>query len=270
MPMNELEVLEEGYAPLMDTIVAWAKDHKAVQGLFISGSIAQGTADVYSDLDLAAVANQDEIETLLESAHATIDEAESIIVEYRLRPGEISVLSTVTDKWHRIDIAFGDTNSGILQQVLVPVFDPDTLYGGAPAERPPAPLAADRVIGLSKEFLRILGLSVIVLGRTDVHAAHDGANLLRNIVIELFLMEPPRRARPGPKSLLPALTDEQQQVLKTLPPVADDHTAIVAFSAAIAAVFLPRARKLVEALGGAWPIAAEKATRAYLQGTIEM
>jgi hypothetical protein len=268
--MDKIEVLEKGYAPLMGTVVAWAEDQKAIRGLFVSGSVAQGTADAYSDLDLVAIADQDAVEDLLENAHNVIDEAESIIIEHRLRPGDIRVLSVVTDKWHRIDIAFGDTDSGILQQALMPIFDPDALYDGAPAANAPPPLVADQVIRLSKEFLRILGLFVVGLGRNDVHAGHDGANLLRNMLIELFLMEPPFRIRPGPKKLLPALTDEQQEILKTLPAIADNLAVLIAFSTAVAAVFLPRARRLTETLGGAWPIAAERATRTYLHGTIEM
>lgn len=249
----------------MDRIVSWAKDQEAVRGLFIAGSIAQGTADVYSDLDLVAIADRDAIEALLESACAIIDAAEPVVIEHRLGPETRRILSLVTDKWHRIDFAFGTPDSDALNQPLVPVLDPEALFKGAPEKTPPAPVAAGRVIGLATEFYRILGLSVVVRGREDPHVAHDGANILRNLLIELFLLEPPVRTRSGAKKLLPILTDEQQTILKSLPPLADDFEVLAVFNESVAGVFVPRARKLIESLGGTWPAAVEQATRTYLR-----
>ncbi len=224
--MNDIEILETGYTPLFNSIVEWAREQHAVRALFLSVSVAKGTADAFSDLDLVVV----------------------------------------TDKWHRIDLIFGEGDSGILEQALLPVFDPDALFDGAPTENEPAPVDADRVIALSTEFLRVLGLSVVVRGRKDAHSAHDGSNLLRNTLIELFLMEPEPRVRSSAKKLLPLLTGEQQEILKSLPPMADDVDILGTFNATIAAVFLARARLLTESLGGAWPVAAEEATHAYLKG----
>ena len=260
-------MLEVGYAPLFKAISAWATKQEAVQALFLSGSVAQGCADAFSDLDFVVVTHQDEIETLTTEVRAVIDDNEPIIIENRLSPGPVSILSVVTDKWHRIDFVFGAFDSGVLHQTLLPVFDPDTLYKdtGTPAQSSTAAADADTVIMMSKEFLRIVGLAVVVLGRKDVHAAHDGVNLLRNILIDLFLLEPPLRTRSGAKKLLPVLTDEQQEILKSLPAVSDDMETIIAFTSAIAEVFLPRARHLVESIDGIWPVAAEQATLAYFQ-----
>jgi predicted nucleotidyltransferase len=260
-----MDMLEIGYASLFDTIVSWARDQDAVHALLIAGSVAQGTADAFSDLDLVVVTDEGAIDSLMTEVSKLIDDAEPVIIENRLSPGRASILSVVTDKWHRIDLLFGDAGSGILQQVLMPVLDPDSLYDGAPAEKVPVPVAADRVIAISKEFLRVLGLSVVVLGRRDVHAAHDGANLMRNLLIELFLMEPPSATRSSAKKLLPVLTIEQQGILKSLPPVSDDLKVLAVFNSAITEVFLPRARRLTESIGGSWPTATEHATRAYLQ-----
>jgi len=102
------------------------------------------------------------------------------------------------------------------------VFDPDDLYGGFIAEEAPEPATADDVTRLATGFLRVLGLSAVVHGRKDLHVGHDGADLLRRSLIDLLLMEPPRRLRPGAKKLLPVLTDEQRSLLEALPPVADD------------------------------------------------
>ena len=265
--MVEIELLEPGYARLLQTIATWAKAHGSIEAMFVSGSVAEGTADAFSDLDLVVVMNQPNLTALMDEIRAVVDDAEPLVLDYR-RGGH--VLCLITEEWHRIDLVFGGSDSGILDQVLIPVFDPDDLYDGAVSEKAPEPATADDLIKLVTEFLRVLGLSAVVHGRKDVHVGHDGADLLRHSLIELLLMEPPRRVRPGAKKLLPVLTDEQQSVLKDLPPVADHLELLNAYNAAVASAFLPRARQLTETLGGVWPIALERATRAHLRGIVEI
>ncbi len=265
--MLEIDLLEPGYARLLCTIADWAEAHGSIQAMFVSGSVAEGTADAFSDLDLVVVVNQPNCTALLDELRTVIDDAEPVVLDYRLGG---DVLCLITEEWHRIDLVFGGSDSGILDRVLIPVFDPDDLYDGAASEETLEPATADDVIELAMQFLRVLALSAVVHGRKDVHVGHDGADLLRHSLVELLLMEPPRRARPGAKKLLPVLTDEQQSVLKDLPPVADHLELLNAYNAAVASVFLPRARELTEALGGVWPIALERATRTHLRGTIEM
>ncbi|MBQ74804.1 MAG: hypothetical protein CMQ20_07240 [Gammaproteobacteria bacterium] len=269
--MVDINVLEAGYARLFHTLVDWGRTQDSVQAMYVSGSLAKGTADAYSDLDLVIVVLETEVNTLLDDVLEVIGTVEPVVLEYRLHPLEgICVLSIVTDKWHRLDLVFGGSDSGILNQLLIPVFDPERLWDGTFSEEDPSPVSSDEVIKLATEFLRVLGLSSVVNGRGDVHVGHEGANLLRNMLIELLLMEPPRRTRPSAKKLLPILNDEQTAVLRGLPPVADDLEILNTFSTSLACIFLPRARKLIESLGGVWPAELEDATRAYLSGTLEI
>jgi len=264
--MDAIETLEPwGYKQIADAVESWAKDDAEIRAMFVGGSIAQGTSDRFSDLDLVLVAPASAFERLTGEVRDRIEGMWPVIIENRLRPGDLAILSVVTDQWHRVDVAFGDMESDILRQRLVTVFDPEELYQGPPEEVAPPPVTPAHVITLAKDFLRILGLAVVVNGRNDVHAAHDGANLLRTLLIELLLMEPPRRLRPGPKTLLPVLSDEQHGILRSLPPVADDLALLDVFNEATAKAFLPRARVLVESLGGQWPVEVEEATRAYLE-----
>ncbi len=270
--MYGIETLAAGYARLFDVIEAWARSNEAVEAFFISGSVANNAADKFSDLDILVISEQSSIQILMAQIRSVLNEADAVIIENQIPAANPIILSVVTNEWHRIDVAFGDRESALLQQTLIPVYDPESLYAGAPAKSVPVPHTPDRLITISKEFLRVLGLSVVVLGRRDVHAAREGANLLRNMLIELFLMEPPARTRSSAKKLLPVLTKEQQSILTSLPPISDDHVLVVDFSSAIANVFLPRARELTEAAGGIWPIDVEDATRAYLakSGTLEI
>ncbi len=268
--MTDITQLDPGYMPIFEAFETWGQAHGSIQAMYVSGSLAKGDADVFSDLDLVVITPIEDIDVLVEKALDVISEIEPVVLENQLKPiPGICVLSTITDQWHRVDVAFGSAESGILYQQLVPVFDPDGLYKGAPPETEPSPASADEVVSLVTEFLRVLGLSVVVNGRGDAHVAHDGANLLRNMLIELFLMEPPRSLRPGAKKLLPVLSEEQQAILRDLPPLADNFELLNAFNQTIAAVFIARARVLVSSVEAEWPEELEAATRTYLKDTIE-
>ena len=255
--MNDaIDVLDRGYRPLYTALLAWAEAQPDVRALFLSGSLAEGTADGFSDLDLLAISQAPR----LDEVEQVIAGVERPIIAYRLPPGEHpSVLSVVTDAWHRVDVAF----SSAPVPGAIPVYDPEQLDAGpATPVAPPEPTAA-QVRAIVAEFFRIYGLSVVVLGRGDVHAAHEGANLMRGHLVSVLLLETPI-ARPGPKKLLPVLTDEQQSILRALPPLQDDETVLRTFNQAIDAVFVERARTLLVSLGGNWPSDVEDATRAYL------
>ncbi|MDH3643466.1 MAG: nucleotidyltransferase domain-containing protein [Gammaproteobacteria bacterium] len=261
MSHDTIKVLDPGYQTLYAAVLAWAEVCPEVRALFVSGSLAEGTADRFSDLDLLAIADTprvDEVEKVIAGV-------EQPIIAYRLPPGENPfVLSVVTNAWHRVDVAFSSTPV----PGAVPVYDPEGLDAG-PAQPvvPPRP-TAEQVRGIVIEFFRVYGLSVVVLGRGDVHAAHEGANLMREHLVNMLLLETPI-ARPGLKKLLPALTEEQQSILRSLPPLQDNEQVLRAFNEAIDSVFVERARTLLKSLGGSWPRNVEGATRAYLKNNTQ-
>ena len=250
-----IDVLEPGYRPLFVALLQWAESDPAIRGLFLTGSIAEGTADRFSDLDLLAIAPTPG----LAAAEQAISSVEAPLIVHRLPPGDDAfILSVVTNAWHRVDIAFAPAPGA----GAIPVYNPDGLIAPPPATAHFAP-TPDDVLAIVTEFFRLYGLSVVVLGRGDVHAAHDGANLMRTLLINLLLAEIPA-ARPGPKKLRPALSDEQQRVLRSLPALQDNTQALLNFNRAIDATFVPRARTLLTSLGGTWPTEVENATREYL------
>lgn len=252
---DPIDALDPGYRPLYDALRDWAERTPAIRGLFLTGSLAAGTADRHSDLDMLVVSAP----PLLDDAERAIATVEAPLIVHRLPPGDGAfILSVVTEHWHRIDVAF----AGAPTPGAIPVYNPDALTV-PPAEESSWAPTAEYVLGIVTEFLRIYGLSVVVLGRGDVHATHDGAHLMRGHLIDLLLAEIPA-VRPGPKKLLPALTDEHQSILRSLPPLRDDRESLLAFNRAIDRVFVPRARALLEGLGGTWPARLEDATRAYL------
>ena len=124
--MNKFDLPDRSYADLFDAIKGWVEGQDRAESLFFSGSIANGDADEFSDLDFVIIAEDlDFYPTLLKEARTVIDHIETVVLENRLHPiASISILSLITEKWHRVDLAFGSSTSGILIQRLVPILDP--------------------------------------------------------------------------------------------------------------------------------------------------
>jgi len=80
----EIDVLEAGYVRLLQAITDWAKACGSIQAMFVSGSVAEGTADVFSDLDLVMAVDQPDLPALLHEARMVVDNAESLILDYEL------------------------------------------------------------------------------------------------------------------------------------------------------------------------------------------
>jgi predicted nucleotidyltransferase len=102
--MLEVDLLEPGYARLLRIIAGWAETHGTIQAMFVSGSVAEGTADAFSDLDLVVVVNQSNFIALLDEVRAVINDGEPVVLDYRLG---IDVLCLITEDWHRIDLLLG-------------------------------------------------------------------------------------------------------------------------------------------------------------------
>ena len=135
--------------------------------------------------------------------------------------------------------------------------------GGTPPHRiDPAQLAATIA-----EFYRVLGLSVVGLGRAEYIVCLSGQELLRRMILDLMLDENGVRPndRGGALRRNPLLTEAQRAELAALPAVKADHEGILAGNLALAAIFLPRARRLAAHIGAPWPSALETATRDHLR-----
>lgn len=266
MPVTDLD---PRYIPVIDAFTDWSKDHSKIQASFISGSTAQGTADHFSDLDFTIIAVEDDVERLLEDGEALIEEIEPVVLRRKLAYPRAIVLSMVTENWLRVDMLIADAGSGVLSQPLIPIYDPIGLL--SPHEETPVPEAdAETLQHDIEEFFRMLGLAVVGMGRNEVHSSHDGVNIQREALIRLFLMEPPATRRPSAKKLLPVLTVEQQDLLKSIPPISDNRASLIEANAAISRIYLARARKLCADVGGTWPEALESATAKYLSTNAEL
>jgi hypothetical protein len=225
---------------------------------WLGGSLAAGTADAHSDVDLRIAVADDAFDAFVTDWPSLPERLAPTVMRRRIGTPESPIVIAITPGWLRFDVA--------IARATAPRRTGDRLLfdRGAPppADAPAArPDPASRLPGLVEEFLRVLGLWRVVHGRGELTLMAHGASLLRWSLVDLFLIQN-RAQRGGMLHLNPYLTDEQRALLESLP------TTPPELNAALAREFLPRARALMAELGQPYPAEFERATLAYLAGLV--
>jgi predicted nucleotidyltransferase len=250
---------------LLDAIVRVLTADIDIEAAWLAGSLGRGDGDTFSDVDVLALARGTAGETGRRYARDVAAIAEPALVQL-LFGGRI--LNVITTDWERFDISF--VEAGELARFdadrLTPLFNrgeraPPRGDGG------PYRPAPETVLRLINEYLRVLGLLVVALGRQEYGLALNGIDILRRLTVDLMLEEngvgPPERG--GALRRNPLLTPDQRRELAALAPVTADPAGLIAANVALTAIFLPRARRLAAATGTTWPSVFEAATRRHLK-----
>ncbi|MEP0520894.1 MAG: aminoglycoside 6-adenylyltransferase [Hyphomicrobiales bacterium] len=239
--------------------------------LFLSGSRGRGTEDEYSDFDFVAVCEESQNESVAHDWHAILEELEPLIYWQKL--GKSSMLiNAITKSWIRIDLSMVSSldKSRFTQDTLVAVLDPDDQLASLPKKSKRQKTKPDAVLAIVNEFIRIMGLTGIVMGRREYLVGVWGVQHLRNQLVALMLEEVNPTHRGGALHLNTFLTDEQRFALGALPSAVATRNSIIQTNMAYAKVFLPRARALVDLVGAKWPEEFERETWAYLTRALEI
>jgi len=255
--------------PFLASIVEPLAAEPAVAALFLTGSHGNNTADAYSDIDLLAIAPAEAHTAVAELWRSGIERVGEVVFTDERRERGV-LLNVVTAQWLRVDLmilAAADV-TGRSRQGLTPIFDHIAFYDALPEMLPPAGPDAVRVGWIVNEFLRVLGLLPVGLGRGELVMCVKGADLLRDLLIELMLEDCPLPDRGGALHLSRLLRQEEMALLEGLPYPRPEREAIVAAHRALAEAFLPRAKRLAATSDVAWPHRFEMATRQHLEAMV--
>ncbi len=235
-------------------------DDARVASLFLAGSYGAGTADAFSDVDFVAVATPEDHADVASLWRAVVQRVEPVVF-WNERRGRSILLNAVTESWVRCDVlivAPGDFGRRCKAGVRV-LFDRAGLYDGLPDMLPPAVPDAVRVAAITHEFIRVMGLLPVGLGRGEHVLLVKGVALLRDLLCDLMLEDCALADRGGALHLSRLLTPAQMDVLRALPCPGPEREALIAAHLGVAGVFFPLARDMASRLGIAWPDAFEAA-----------
>lgn len=253
------------YRRLIGRITEVLRDEPRVRAAWLAGSRGRGDDDEHSDVDVWLVVEADERAGFLADWPALVDRVTPTVL--RQRVGRAPVFTHVTPEWLRFDVSVGTTGEVAerSRDGLAVLFDRDGLAAGlAPPTGPTSP-DPDRITALATEFLRVLGLLPVVLGRAEYVVGVSGAALLRQKVIELMVEDTTAPDRGGALKLASLLPPERLDALAALPAAVADRDSVVAAHLAYARAFLPLAREIADRTGARWPSELDDATRRQLR-----
>jgi predicted nucleotidyltransferase len=254
---------------LIDEIARRLDAEPGVEALWLAGSLGKGQGDAFSDVDLLVLVADGAAAEVSAWLARDLVPALAVVLVNSLYGGR--VLNMVTADWARFDLTLVQRED--LQRydasALTPIFNkggsnppvqPQTPYRTSPAE----------LSKLVNEFLRVIGLTPVAMGREEYQLALNGVDLQRRMTMGLMLEEnsvsPAARGGALHRNLL--LTAEQRDALQALPTIAAERSSILAGNIAFATLFLPRARRLAAEIGMDWPTNFEDATRRRLKRTL--
>ncbi|HEX5089232.1 MAG TPA: nucleotidyltransferase domain-containing protein [Nocardioides sp.] len=251
--------LEDGYAELLAAVAELLREDEQVRALWVSGSVARGTADAGSDLDVV-VTVRDPAPFTDPSAWSSLD---PVITEPI--PGRAASFALTVRSGLRIDVVV----EGVEELAATPyrhrveVFDRDGLVvPDPPADGGgPDPAAMGAVV---TEFLRQAAIfPAAVVAREDwllgQVAVHNYSVLLFRLFAESNRPLPPM----GVKQWSARLTEPQREVLAALPQPRATREDVVAAMIAVRDALITHGRVAVESVGGTWPDGIEAAVAAY-------
>lgn len=254
---------------LADTITRVLSADARLESAWLGGSLGKGAGDAYSDVDVTIVVPEPAFDAALKDYRSDLSAVAPVVLTFV--HGFDRVVSAVTQGWQRFDLTFVKP----AEFAAMPMGAVRPLFNRGTSERAPSPVVpykatAQRVLQLTNEFLRVIGLTHLGIGRGEYIALQGGTQLLRQMTLDLMFEKngASQGVRGSALHVNAYLTPDQRKALEAIPAVTATRESVLAAGEALAAIFLPLAKELATATGATWPAAFEAATRDHLARSI--
>ena len=262
-------------------------EDERVLAAYLVGGFAVGMGDAFSDVDLHVVITDEAADELAESWRDFVQHiaptvsAEAFGWANPARPRSQAIGGVcITPDWLHFDVVFRPASSIDARTIegMVPLLDKAGLLPSGPTARPDRRGETFYPEAAVYMFLYMLGNVVAAIGRDEPIPASNGVIMLRDVcLVGLLLAErgiASTRERnvgnpfPFTKRLRRYLTDEQNAILESLPPVAPSIESAIDGYVALAETFIPRAKRLAQATDTRWPVEFEQAIVSYFEKSV--
>lgn len=244
------------------------KGFDAIQAAWLMGSYGRGDQDEFSDIDIAAyIPDKKTAQEIFQQIVDTISKRPDIVYHKTLPWG--GTVNAVTKDWLRFDISVlhQDKLQDYTQKEAKFLFDKGNIISRLPLDYPIMPIEKIKadIKGITDEFIRILGLQPIALGREDYVIATYGIQILKDMLIKLIKLENPPYPMRGALSLKKAIPREDYRKLAEVPVIHPTRDSLIEANCIIAGLFLPKAKQLYKKHHMAWPDRFELAAIEHLK-----
>lgn len=239
--MGGLDVIDPRYRVLFERVNQVLSDDHRVRWVTLSGSVGAGTADQWSDLDLAIVTEPGHHDEFISDWPNWLERITPTV--FARTPVASFIINTITDDGLTLDF--------VIWSGEAPAFRPPTGY--------PVGFSRTRFDNISDaleyavaEQLRGLAGPFISLIQRGEHLRHlTGVPHVLGLLTTVFLAE--TGEAPPAKVWNQTYTEEQRDAVAALPAVRAARDDLIAFGLAIANLIVDRARPLFQQHDLDWP-----------------
>lgn len=270
-PDEALAPLPEPYHRLYERVLAVCEPDHRIRGLWLSGSLARGTADSGSDLDLLIALADDAYDDFVEDWRDWLDHLTPTLLAKRI-PRPILIFTALTPQMCRIDGVF-ERVSALPEspfRTRVTIIDRDDLDARVPARVDGPGPDPDKIAEIISEFWRVQAIFPFMINeRKDLLAVRSGVELSERLLYDLFVETNQPLPPMGVKQLSSRLSEEQRKLLESVPAFGADPGSLIAADLWIVEAMATHGRKAAEQVGAAYPDALAAAVRQYLDRTVQ-
>ena len=240
--MGGLEVVDGRYRDLYERARTVLNADQRVIAIELSGSVGDGSADQWSDLDLRVITDPIGHDEFLAEWRLWLGRITPTV--FARRPIAPFIINTLTPEGLTLDIA--------VYAGSAPAYVPSQRYVAGMLSSRPFDSVGEALGYAVEEQLRGMAGPFISLVKRDEHLRHlTGAAHLVGLLTVVFLAE--TGAPPPAKQWNLTFTEEQRAAAATIPPLSATREGVTAFGLGVAEMVVSRARPLYPRYGLEWP-----------------
>lgn len=257
--------LEPGYGRLLDRAVEVLDADDRIRAIWLSGSLARGTADSVSDLDLLLAVDDGRFDEFAREWKEWLADITPTVIARALPflPGSVYCvtpdrlrLDVVSERVSALANSMFRTRTAVLDKDGLDALVPPVVAGAGPS--------AARVAQLIEEFYRDYGMFPVGTQRGDWLLGLEAVHLIRTLLYQLFVESNAPLPAMGVKQWSAKLTPAQIAVLEALPTGTAERESVISAHEVVSVAFVTHAREVAAALGVTWPEELHRSTVAYL------
>jgi hypothetical protein len=265
-----LAALVPSYRPIFDRLLTVCEGDERIRALWLSGSLAQGTADGGSDLDCLLAIRDPDFDEFAARWREWLAAITPTLLARELPFARGAFYSTTTG-CERLDVVYEPVSKLPASQFRYRqvVFDRDGLDAAVPAPDPRPGPDLDRLRWMVEEFFRLEAIAPFMLNhRRDylcvVKGVQDLQGMLYQVFVECNQPQPPM----GVKQWSVRLTPEQRQILTALPVAAPERDSLVAGLRAVVNAMRTAGRAAVTGSGCSWPVDLDNGVQRFVDQSL--
>jgi hypothetical protein len=266
-----IAALPESYRPIFDRLLTACLDDQRIRALWLSGSLARGTADRGSDLDALIAVRDEDFDEFAAHWREWLSTITPTLLAREL-PGAPGSFFSTTEGCERLDVVCERVSDlpATPHRYRRAVFDRDGLHAEVPEPEPlPGPDIA-RMQAIVEEFLRIQAIAPFMLfERRDLLVVVSGVQAMQQMLYDLFVESNQPQPPMGIKQWSARLTSEQRALLTALPVAAPDESSIVSALRGVVDAMRTAGRESLTRCGGGWPVELDEGVQRFFDRSID-